>query len=96
MAFSTMTIAWSTRMPIEMVIPASDMMLAWMSMMCRRRNSHISRNENRTASGSVTQMTKTLRKCMRMSRMASEAMMISCRMTSVSVSMAPWIRRVRS
>ena len=27
-AFSVITIAWSTRMPIEIVMPASDMMLA--------------------------------------------------------------------
>ncbi len=27
-AFSVMTMAWSTKMPMEMVIPASDMMLA--------------------------------------------------------------------
>ena len=43
--------AWSTRMPMEMVMPASDMMLAWMSMMPSCRSSHIIRNENSTASG---------------------------------------------
>ena len=30
-AFSVITIDWSTRMPIEIVMPASDMMFAWMS-----------------------------------------------------------------
>ena len=46
--------------------------------------------------GSVTQMTKTLRKCIRMSKIATLAIIISWPMTSVSVSMAPWIKRVRS
>ncbi len=83
-------------MPIEIVMPASDMMLAWMSMMPSCRSTHISRNENSTDSGSVTQMTNTLRTCIRMSRMASEAITISCHITSVSVWIAPWISRVRS
>jgi len=88
-AFSVITIAWSTRMPIEMVIPASDMMFAWMSMIPNCRKSHIIRNENSTASGSVMQITNTLRTCIRMSRIAIDAMIISCDMTSSSVWMAP-------
>ena len=80
-AFSTMTMAWSTRMPMEIVMPASDMMLAWMSMMPGARSSHISRNENSTASGSVTQMTNTLRTCQRIRNTATAAMIISCHMT---------------
>ena len=62
---------------MEMVIPASDMMFAWMSMMPSLRSSHISRNANSTDSGSVTQMTKALRKCQRMRRIARVAMSIS-------------------
>ncbi len=95
-AFSTMTMAWSTRMPREMVMPASDMIFACTSMMPSRRSSHIIRNANSTDRGRVTQMTNTLRKCSRMSRMATLAMSISCHMTSVSVSIAPWMRCVRS
>jgi len=68
-----------------MVMPASDMMLACTSMMCSTRKTHIIRNENNTANGSVTQMTKTLRKCIRMSRMATLAMSISCHITSVTL-----------
>ena len=96
MAFSVITMAWSTRMPIEIVMPASDMMLAWMSMMPSFRSSHIIRNENSTASGNVMQITKTLRKCTRISKIANEAMIISCHITSVSVWIAPVISRVRS
>ena len=67
------------------MIPASDMMLAWMSMIPVTRRTHIMRNEDSTASGSVTQMTNTLRTCIKISKMAIEAMSISCHITSVSV-----------
>ena len=53
-------------------------------------------NEISTAIGSVMQMTNALRKCIRISRIASEAMIISCVRISVSVWIAPWISRVRS
>ena len=89
-AFSTITIAWSTRMPMEMAMPDSDMMFEAMSK-CRIRM-----NETSTASGSVMQISTALRKCIRISRIATEAMIISCVSVSVSVSMAPWISRVRS
>jgi len=46
------------------------------------RKSHIMRNENNTDRGRVTQMTKTLRRCVRMSKMAMAAITISCHMTS--------------
>ena len=42
------------------------------------------------------EMTKTLRTCIRMSKMATPAIAISCHITSVSVWMAPVISRVRS
>ncbi len=42
------------------------------------------------------QITNTLRKCIRISRIAIEAMIISCPITSVSVWIAPVISRVRS
>ena len=44
-----MTMAWSTRMPMEMVMPASDMMLAWMSMMpqCAQQPHHQEREQHR-------------------------------------------------
>ena len=53
-------------------------------------------NDTSTASGSVMQITTALRKCIRIRRIASEAMIISSRSVSVTVSMAPWISRVRS
>ena len=84
-AFSTITIAWSTRMPTEMVMPASDMTLAWMSMTPSLRNTHIIRNENSTASGRVIQITNALRRWVKMSSMATEAMSISCHITSPKV-----------
>ena len=73
MAFSTITIAWSTRMPIEMAMPESDMMFEAMPK-CRIRM-----NETSTASGSVMQISSALRKCIRISRIATEAMIISSR-----------------
>ncbi len=59
-------------------------------------NSRMRMNETSTASGSVRQMTKALRKCMRIRRMASEAMIISWARISPSVWMAPSMSRVRS
>ena len=63
-----------------------------------RSPQHPHHQETRTARprGNVMQITNTLRKCIRISRMASEAMSISCPITSVSVWMAPVISRVRS
>ncbi len=90
MAFSTITIAWSTRMPIEMAMPESDMMFDD-TLKCFMRM-----NETSTASGSVMQISTALRKCMRIKRIASEAMIISSRSVSVTVSMAPLMSRVRS
>src|SRR5258708_2347459 len=75
-------------MPMEMVIPASDMMLAWMSMTCRVRSSHSSRNEHSTDKGRVTQMTKALRTCQGMRNTATTAMIISSAIARVSVWMA--------
>ncbi len=49
-------------------MPASDMMLVWMSAMPRRRSSHMIRNDASAASGSVKAMTNDVRKCSRMSR----------------------------
>ena len=72
-------------MPIEIVIPASDMMLAWISTIPIVRSTHMMRNDDSTASGSVTQITNTLRKCVRISKIAIEAISISCHITSVSV-----------
>ena len=92
MAFSAITIAWSTRMPIEIAMPASDMML----LTTMPESSHISRKLNSTASGSVTQMTNALPTCIRISRMAIVAMIISLHSVPVRVSMRRWIRRVRS
>ena len=89
-AFSTITIAWSTRMPIEMAMPESDMMFEAM-LKCRMRM-----NDTSTARGRVMQISTALRKCIRISRIASEAIIISSRSVSVSVSIAPWISRVRS
>ena len=45
MAFSAITIDESTRTPIEIAIPASDMMLAWMSTTPRRRTPPMIANE---------------------------------------------------
>ena len=84
-AFSTMTMAWSTRIPMEMVMPAIDMMFAWMSMTCSTRSTHISRNENSTANGSVTQMTRALRTCQRIRKTAAAAIAISSHMVWVRV-----------
>ena len=96
MAFSVMTMAWSTKMPIEIVMPANDMMLAWMSIM--PSDAAATSEETRTAppAASVTQMTNTLRTCNKMRRMATQAMIISCHITSVSVWIAPVMSRVRS
>ena len=49
-----------------------------------------------TASGSVTHTTNAERKCVRISRIAMEAMMISSRRVPVTVWMADSISRVRS
>ena len=84
-AFSTITIAWSTSTPTEIVIPARDMMFACTSTTPSRRSTHINANENSTDSGSVTQMTNALRTCERIKRIASAAITISCHITSVSV-----------
>ena len=54
-----MTIAWSIRMPIEIAIPASDMMFDGMP------NSRIRMNDTRTANGNVTQITNALPTCIR-------------------------------
>ena len=58
-------------MPIEMAMPDSDMMFEGMPSRRMRMN------ETSTASGSVRQITSALRKCIRISRMAIEAMIIS-------------------
>ena len=49
-----------------------------------------------TAIGSVMQTTTAERKCVRISRIAIDAMMISSRSVPVTVWMADSIRRVRS
>ena len=46
-------------------------------------------NDTSTASGSVMQITTALRKCMRIRRIATEAMIISCIKVSPTVSIAP-------
>ncbi len=74
-----MTIAWSIRMPIEIAIPASDMMLDGMP------NSRIRMNDTRTDNGNVTQITNALPTCMRISNTAIDAMIVSCVRISVSV-----------
>ena len=66
-------------MPIEMAIPASDMMFDGI-LNCRIRM-----NDTSTESGSVRQIRTALRKCIRISRIATEAMIISCVSTSASV-----------
>ncbi len=53
-------------------------------------------NDTSTASGSVMQITTALRKCIKISRIAIEAMIISSRSVPVIISIAPWISRVRS
>ncbi len=89
-AFSTMTIAWSTNTPMEMAMPDRDMMFE-ATPNCRMRM-----NEASTASGRVRQITTALRRCMRIRRMATEAMSISVARVSTSVWTAPSISRVRS
>ena len=71
-------------MPIEMAMPESDMMFDGML------KSRIRMNEISTASGSVMQITSALRKCLRMSRIARQAMIISSRSVPVTV----WMARV--
>ena len=73
-----------------MAIPESDMMLEAM-LKCRMRM-----NDTSTASGRVMQINTALRKCIRIRRIASEAIIISSRSVSVTVSMAPLMSRVRS
>ena len=70
-------------MPIEMAMPDSDMMFDAMP------NVRIKMNDTNTDSGNVRQITSALRKCIRISSTASEAMIISCVSTSVSVWIAP-------
>ena len=57
-----MTIEASTSTPMEMAIPASDMMLVWMSAMPSLRSAHIMPNEASAASGNVTAMMNDVRK----------------------------------
>ena len=73
-----------------MAIPQSDMMFEAMPN-CRMRMKEIN-----TDSGNVMQITSALRKCIRISRIASDAITVSCVSTSVSVWIAPSISRVRS
>ena len=49
----------------------------------------MSRNENNTDSGNVTQMTKALRTCQRIKKTARAAMISSSSIARFKVSMAP-------
>ncbi len=89
-AFSTMTIAASTRTPIEIAIPESDMMFEGTP------TSPMNRNETSTAAGSARQTTSALRAWPRIRITTMLAIAISSRSVRTSVPSAPSMRRVRS
>ena len=91
MAFSSITIAWSTRMPIEMAIPDSDMMFDEMP------KTRIRMKAIRIDSGSVMTTTKHaahVRQDQQDGDGGDEDLVLEHR--RVTVWIAPSIRRVRS
>ena len=88
--FSIMTIAASTMAPIAIAIPPRLMMLAFTPIQ------RMTMNERRMPSGSVTIATSADRKCSRNSSATAATMSDSSTSFSRSVSMARWIRSLRS
>ncbi len=95
-AFSAITIDESTSTPIEIAIPASDMMLAWMSTTPSRRRAAMIANEPRTDSGSVIATMNEVRTWRRTTRMQIDAVMIASSSVLRTVPIAPSISGVRS
>ena len=95
-AFSDITIDASTRMPIEIAIPARDMMFVWISASPRIRSRAISANEPSTASGNVNAMMNDVRTWRRIKNTQADAVRIASKTVQVTVRMAPSIRGVRS
>jgi hypothetical protein len=91
-----MTMEASTSTPIEIAIPARDMMFVWMSAMPSRRSVHMMAKEASVARGSVMAMMNEVRKCRRMSRTQIVAVRIASVRVVVTVWTAPSIRGVRS
>ena len=96
MTFSAITTDESTRTPIEIAIPASDMALAWMSTRPSRRRTAMIRNDVSAARGSVLAMTSEVRTCSRTRSTQSEAEIIASTTVPVTVPIAPSISGVRS
>ena len=96
MTFSAITIEESTSTPIEIAIPASDMMLAWMSTIPSRRSADMIANEPRTDSGSVIATMNDVRTC----SSTTSTQTVAVRMASITaprtVPIAPSISCVRS
>lgn len=89
MTFSLITIDESTSTPIEITMPASDMMLVCTSAMPMPRSSHIPPNAPSTTSGSVSATTSDARKCRRMSITQTLATKIASTSVRVTVPTAP-------
>ena len=80
-AFSTITTAWSTRMPIEIAMPASDMMFDDIPKSRIMQEAEQDRQRQRDAT------TNALRRCIRISRIAIVQTISSSFTVPVTVSM---------
>jgi hypothetical protein len=96
MAFSTTTTDESTSTPIEIAIPASDMMFVWTSAAWSTLSSPMSANDPRAAKGSVSAITNEARRWRRIRRTQNAAVRIASAIVPVTVRTAPWIKVVRS
>ena len=96
MAFSAITIDESTSTPIEIAIPASDMMFVSMSAIPSALSEAISANDPSAARGRVSAITNEVRTCSRISTTQIVAVTIASAIVPVTVPIAPRISGVRS
>ena len=90
-AFSTITIAWSTRMPIEMAMPESDMMFEGTLELAHEDERHEHRQRQRHADHHGA---AEVHEDQQDGDRGDDHLVAAA--SRVTVSMAPWMSRVRS